>query len=55
MVVDEPIPFWETWSKRRFDQSGEYAVDGGLAPVAIDVESQTGRYEEPNVWVTYSV
>jgi hypothetical protein len=30
-------------------------MDGGLAPVAIDVESQIGRYEEPNVWVTYSV
>ncbi len=55
MVVDEPIAFWETWSHRRFEQSGLYALDGGLAPITIDLENRTGRYEEPNVWVAYGV
>ncbi|MEZ6023429.1 MAG: hypothetical protein R3C16_08485 [Hyphomonadaceae bacterium] len=54
MVVEEPVAFWEMWSGRTFDQSGEYAVDGGLAPVAIDLEHDAGRYIEPNVWFQYA-
>jgi hypothetical protein len=54
MVVHEPLAFWENWSKQRFEQSGQYALDGTLAPVSIDLDRQTGRYEEPNVWVSYA-
>ncbi len=54
MVVEQPIAFWETWAGRRFEASGEYILDGALAPIIIDVEQQIGRYEEPNVWVAYS-
>jgi hypothetical protein len=51
MVVQEPISFWENWSKKRFETSGDYALEGALAPVKIDLDSQSGTYEEPNVWV----
>lgn len=54
MVVEEPIPFWETWARQRLDKSGDYTIDGALAPVSINVDEQLGRYEEPNVWVAYS-
>jgi GNAT superfamily N-acetyltransferase len=54
MVVHEPIAFWENWWKQRFSESGDYALEGALAPVKIDLERQTGRYEEPNVWVSYA-
>lgn len=54
MVVREPIAFWENWSKRRFEASGSYTLDGALAPIKIDLERQTGSYEEPNVWVWYA-
>ncbi|MBI1186119.1 MAG: transferase [Alphaproteobacteria bacterium] len=54
MVVEEPLAFWETWSNREFRESGGYAIEGGLAPVQIDVERGVGRYEEPNVWISYS-
>ena len=54
MVVEEHIAFWETWTKRQFDQTGNYLLDGALTPVHIDLESQRGRYEEPNVWVAYA-
>jgi hypothetical protein len=54
MVVHEPIAFWENWSKQRFRESGDYALEGALAPVRIDLGRQTGRYEEPNVWVSYA-
>lgn len=53
MVVEEPIGFWEMWSGRSFAQTGEYAVDGALAPVAIERERGIGRYVEPNVWFAY--
>jgi GNAT superfamily N-acetyltransferase len=55
MVVREPVAFWENWSKQRFDTSGDYALEGALAPVKIDLERQVGTYEEPNVWVSYTV
>jgi hypothetical protein len=54
MVVDEPIAFWENWSKQRFESSGAYALDGAIAPVKIDLDRRTGTYEEPNVWVSYA-
>ena len=54
MVVEEPIPFWETWTGEQFKQSGDYAVDGGLTPVTIDVAANMGRYAEPNVWFAYA-
>ena len=54
MVVNEPIGFWENWSNRPFETSGDYDLDGALVPVHIDLERQRGRYEEPNVWVAYA-
>jgi hypothetical protein len=54
MVVHEPVAFWENWSSRRFEESGAYALEGAIAPVRIDLERQTGTYEEPNVWVSYA-
>jgi hypothetical protein len=54
MVVHEPIAFWENWSSRRFEESGDYALEGAIAPVKIDLNRQTGTYEEPNVWVAYA-
>ena len=36
MVVQEPIAFWENWSKERFERSGAYPLEGALAPVKID-------------------
>ncbi|HEX2842859.1 transferase [Hyphomicrobium sp.] len=54
MVVEEPIAFWETWSRKEYPESGSYVIDGALVPLMIDRERGIGRYEEPNIWVTYS-
>jgi len=54
MIVEEPIGFWEMWSGRSFTQTGEYAVEGALAPVSIERERDIGRYVEPNVWFAYA-
>jgi len=53
MVVEEPVAFWETWAGRPFEHSGDYAVEGALAPVSVDLERDVGRYVEPNVWFAY--
>lgn len=53
MVVEEPVAFWEMWSGRTFDATGEYAIDGALIPVSIDLERDAGSYVEPNVWFAY--
>ncbi|MBL8543610.1 MAG: GNAT family N-acetyltransferase [Hyphomonadaceae bacterium] len=54
MVVEEPVGFWEMWTGRSFEQSGEYAVEGGLVPVHMDLDQGVGRYVEPNVWFAYA-
>jgi GNAT superfamily N-acetyltransferase len=54
MTVDEPVGFWEMWSGRTFAQTGDYAVEGALAPVSIDLDRGLGRYVEPNVWFAYA-
>jgi hypothetical protein len=54
MVVEEPVGFWEMWTGRPFEQSGEYAIDGALVPVSIDLDRGVGRYVEPNVWFSYA-
>ena len=54
MVVEEPIPFWETWTGEKFHRSGEYALDGALTPVSIDLGTKVGSYAEPNVWFAYA-
>lgn len=53
MVVNEHVAFWENWSRQSFDKSGSYVLPGTLVPVEIDLDGQTGKYEEPNVWVVY--
>jgi GNAT superfamily N-acetyltransferase len=54
MVVHEPLPFWENWSRQQFQASGDYALEGAIAPIKIDVDRGVGTYEEPNVWVAYA-
>jgi GNAT superfamily N-acetyltransferase len=55
MIVEEPIGFWEMWTGRNFAESGDYAIDGALAPVTIEREKNIGRYVEPNVWFAYAI
>jgi hypothetical protein len=47
-------PSGKIGSKQRFERSGAYTLEGALVPVQINVDRQTGTYEEPNVWVAYA-
>jgi hypothetical protein len=44
-----PSPTTRRLTRPWFDESGAYALEGALAPVTIDLDRQTGIYEEPNV------
>jgi hypothetical protein len=44
---------WEEWVGMQFPEDGMYVFPGGLAP--LTVESGTGRYWEPNVWMHHSL
>ncbi len=55
MVIEEHIGFWETWSGQKFEKTGSYEIKGALVPIDIDVERRLGRYEEPNIWVNYTI
>lgn len=54
MVVEEPVGFWETWTGRSFKESGDYALDGALVPLKVDMSRGLGSYVEPNVWFAYA-
>ena len=46
---------WESWTRMRFPESGEYVIEGALCPVEISVERDLGRYVEPNVWMLHAL
>jgi GNAT superfamily N-acetyltransferase len=46
---------WEEWTEMSFPESGIYVFPRGLAPLAIDVDGDLGRYWEPNVWMRHPV
>jgi hypothetical protein len=46
---------WEAWTGMAFPESGAYVFPGGLAPLTVDREADTGSYWEPHVWLIHSV
>ena len=55
MLIASTIADWETWTKMRFPESGQYIVPGALNPIEIDREADRGYYIEPNVWMKHQV
>jgi hypothetical protein len=44
---------WERWTGLAMPGSGAYVIDGGLVPLEIDHERDTGTYREPNLWIRH--
>jgi len=44
---------WESWTKMKFPESGDYWIPEGLAPLTISIEKDFGQYIEPNLWVMH--
>ena len=53
MRITGTVQEWESWTGLAFPESGAYVFPHGLAPVAIDRESDVGIYWEPNVWMIH--
>lgn len=53
MTVSGSLNDWEHWTGKTFNESGEYAIEGGLSLVEIDVNKNSGLYLEPNIWICY--
>ena len=53
LTIRGTIEDWETWTGMIFPESGEYVVKDALQPVRINVESDLGVYDEPNVWMQH--
>jgi GNAT superfamily N-acetyltransferase len=54
MVIAGTVAEWEEWTGMRFPDPGPYVVPGALQPLVIDRERETGRYEDPNVWMRHA-
>jgi hypothetical protein len=46
---------WESWTKMRFPETGDYVFPQGLAPVRIERERDLGVYWEPNIRVIHPI
>jgi hypothetical protein len=55
MVITGTAQEWEAWTGMYFPESGAYVVPEALQPVLIDREHNSGRYEDPNIWMRHAI
>jgi len=55
MTVQGTRVEWEEWTGMRFPQSGKYYIPGVLNPINMNLETDTGIYVEPNVWMVHDL
>jgi len=55
ITITGSVTEWEEWTGMRFPETGEYIVPGALQPIHIDREHDTGRCDDPNVWMRHPV
>jgi hypothetical protein len=55
MTITGTVSEWESWTRMRFPDSGQYVVPGALVPVEVDLARDQGNYVEPNVWIHYQL
>ena len=55
MTIPGTAADWEKWTEMRFPESGRYVIPGALNPIDIDLETDTGTYIEPNVWMKHAI
>jgi GNAT superfamily N-acetyltransferase len=53
MRIEGTVADWHEWTSLSFLESGDYLPEGAAAPVAIDVEADSGVYLDPNVWIVH--
>ena len=53
MIMKGDIKFWEAMFNRKIITSGQYELTGALSLITINIERDSGRYVEPNIWIKY--
>lgn len=51
--ISGTVAEWESWTRMRFPETGNYVFPAGLATVRVDHENDQGEYWEPNVWLIH--
>ncbi len=55
MRITGTVAEWEEWTQMKFPESGQYVIEGALAPLTIDREKDEGLYIEANVWMLHNL
>jgi GNAT superfamily N-acetyltransferase len=55
MTVTAALDRWTRWTGLRFPVSGEYWIEGGLAPLIVNLQAESGTYLEPNYWLEHQL
>jgi len=55
MRITGSVAKWESWTRMRFPETGDYVLPAALATVHSDRGQDTGRYWEPNVWLVHRI
>lgn len=55
ITVTGTVAEWEEWTGMSFPETGEYVIPGALQPIHIDRENDTGRCDDPNVWMRHPI
>ena len=55
MTIPGTLAQWREWTGLAFDVDGSVEVEGGLAPIHVDLANDHAVYVEPNVWVHHDL
>jgi GNAT superfamily N-acetyltransferase len=55
MYISGTVGEWEKWTGLHMPISGRYVATGALQPIAIDRETDSGEYYDPNVWMRHTL
>jgi hypothetical protein len=53
MRITGTVGEWESWTRMRFPETGDYVFPAGLTTVHIDRDRDRGEYWEPNIWIIH--
>ncbi|MDT5034855.1 MAG: hypothetical protein QOE03_40, partial [Micromonosporaceae bacterium] len=53
MTISGTVAEWQTWLGMLLPGSAQYVIKGGIAPLTVDREADTGVYRESNPWVVH--
>ncbi|MDV8022660.1 Long-chain-fatty-acid--CoA ligase [Rhodococcus sp. IEGM 1330] len=53
MTITAPLLRWNEWTGKAFVHTGETIVEGGIAPVYVNIAHDYAVYVEPNVWIEH--